>query len=167
MPSSPSQQGQPDQQNNKKLLVAVTGILIAILLANLNKIKGFVRPSAAATVTSEYPSPEPREVNTAARCDSMKLTPELPPLQPRAMSSSATGTYPKGQVYFLSHGGPPTMFETNSAPYKAWQKYGQTVAEQNPRGLVVVSAHWESNNDQILGKCVRLSATKPAQHLGR
>lgn len=144
MPSSPTQQGQPEQQINKKLLVAVVGVLLAILLANLNKIKGFVRPSTAATVTSESLSLAP-----ALRLKA-KLTPELPPIQPRAMSSSAT--YPKGQVYFLSHGGPPTMFETNSAPYKAWQKYGQTVAEQNPRGLVVVSAHWESNNDQILGK---------------
>lgn len=67
-------------------------------------------------------------------------------------TSTDSKSYPKGQVYFLSHGGPPTMFETNSAPYKAWQKYGQTVAEQNPRGLVVVSAHWESDNDKILGK---------------
>lgn len=77
------------------------------------------------------------------------------------MSSSAT--YPKGQVYFLSHGGPPTMFETTSAPYKAWQKYGQAVAEQNPRGLVVVSAHWESDNDQILGKfACRAAAPTPS-----
>ncbi|EJT48112.1 hypothetical protein A1Q1_02922 [Trichosporon asahii var. asahii CBS 2479] len=124
MPSSPAQQGQGNEQqsSSKKLLAAAVGILLAILLANLNKIKGFVRPSAAT-------------VN------------KLPPLQSRAMSSE---TYPRGQVYFLSHGGPPTMFDTASAPYKAWQKYGQAVVEQNPRGLVVVSAHWESNNDQIL-----------------
>lgn len=79
-------------------------------------------------------------------------------------------TYPRGQVYFLSHGGPPTMFDTAAAPYKAWQKYGQAVVEQNPRGLVVVSAHWESNNDQILGKfdvSFLASASPVAQPRGR
>lgn len=63
---------------------------------------------------------------------------------------STSSTYPRGQVYFLSHGGPPTMFDTDSAAYKAWQKYGKVVADQHPRGLVVVSAHWESEGDEIL-----------------
>ncbi|BEI88829.1 uncharacterized protein CcaverHIS019_0201910 [Cutaneotrichosporon cavernicola] len=58
----------------------------------------------------------------------------------------------KGQVYFLSHGGPPTMFETTSAPYKAWQKYGKMIEAEKPRGLVVVSAHWEnpSHSDGVV-----------------
>jgi aromatic ring-opening dioxygenase catalytic subunit (LigB family) len=36
------------------------------------------------------------------------------------------------------------MFDTQSAPYKAWIKYGKTVVDNNPKGLVVVSAHWEN-----------------------
>lgn len=44
------------------------------------------------------------------------------------------------------------MFDTNSAPYKAWIKYGKAVAESNPKGLVVVSAHWEnpSHSDAVV-----------------
>lgn len=56
MPSSPTQQGQDQpEQHSKKLLFAAVGILLAIILANLNKIKGSVRPTTVApTVTSEY-----------------------------------------------------------------------------------------------------------------
>lgn len=36
------------------------------------------------------------------------------------------------------------MFDTESEPYTAWQKYGKMVEEARPRGLVVVSAHWEN-----------------------
>jgi hypothetical protein len=39
--------------------------------------------------------------------------------------------------------GPPTMFETTSKPYLAWQDYGKMVNAAKPKGLVVVSAHWE------------------------
>jgi aromatic ring-opening dioxygenase catalytic subunit (LigB family) len=39
------------------------------------------------------------------------------------------------------------LFDTASAPYKAWQKYGKMVEAAKPRGLVVVSAHWENPSD--------------------
>ena len=35
------------------------------------------------------------------------------------------------------------MFETTSKPYLAWQDYGKMVNAAKPKGLVVVSAHWE------------------------
>jgi 4,5-DOPA dioxygenase extradiol len=35
------------------------------------------------------------------------------------------------------------MFETKSKPYRAWQDYGKMVNAARPKGLVVVSAHWE------------------------
>jgi aromatic ring-opening dioxygenase catalytic subunit (LigB family) len=35
------------------------------------------------------------------------------------------------------------MFETKSKPYLAWQDYGKMVNAARPKGLVVVSAHWE------------------------
>jgi aromatic ring-opening dioxygenase catalytic subunit (LigB family) len=46
------------------------------------------------------------------------------------------------------------MFDTNSAPYKAWIKYGKAVADAKPKGLIVVSAHWEnpSNSDSVVGE---------------
>lgn len=46
------------------------------------------------------------------------------------------------------------MFATESEPYKAWKRYGRMVEEANPRGLVVVSAHWEneSGGSGVLGE---------------
>ncbi|WVW86193.1 hypothetical protein I302_108234 [Kwoniella bestiolae CBS 10118] len=52
----------------------------------------------------------------------------------------------KGDVYFLSHGGPPTVEQTYAEPYKAWQKFGQIINQDPPRGIVVVSAHWENES---------------------
>ncbi|ODN94750.1 extradiol ring-cleavage dioxygenase [Cryptococcus wingfieldii CBS 7118] len=50
-----------------------------------------------------------------------------------------------GDVYFLSHGGPPSVEQTESPPYKAWRKFGKTITANPPKGIVVVSAHWESD----------------------
>ncbi|WRT70203.1 uncharacterized protein IL334_007198 [Kwoniella shivajii] len=50
----------------------------------------------------------------------------------------------KGDVYFLSHGGPPTIEQIHSEPYKAWQEFGHLINSNPPKGIVVVSAHWEN-----------------------
>ncbi|BEJ11731.1 hypothetical protein CspHIS471_0201910 [Cutaneotrichosporon sp. HIS471] len=80
-------------------------------------------------------------------------------LTQRTMATAAAQSG-KGQVYFLSHGGPPTMFETTSAPYKAWQKYGKMIEAEKPRGLVVVSAHWENPSDSD-GVVVNTDSSNP------
>jgi 4,5-DOPA dioxygenase extradiol len=50
--------------------------------------------------------------------------------------------------------GPPTMFDTDSGAYKAWQRYGKAVLAAKPKGLIVVSAHWENPRDtsDVIGK---------------
>ncbi|WWC94902.1 hypothetical protein V866_001753 [Kwoniella sp. B9012] len=55
----------------------------------------------------------------------------------------------KADVYFLSHGGPPTVEQTYSDPFKAWQTFGKIINSNPPKGIVAVSAHWE--NDRGLG----------------
>ncbi|TXT12916.1 hypothetical protein VHUM_01317 [Vanrija humicola] len=67
----------------------------------------------------------------------------------------------RGSVYFLSHGGPPTMFQSTSAPYQAWQRYGKEIAAARPRGLVVVSAHWENDQPTADVIAVNTDATNP------
>jgi 4,5-DOPA dioxygenase extradiol len=46
------------------------------------------------------------------------------------------------------------MFETTSKPYLAWQDYGKMVNAAKPKGLVVVSAHWEdeAGSSAVTGK---------------
>jgi 4,5-DOPA dioxygenase extradiol len=47
------------------------------------------------------------------------------------------------------------MFESTSKPYLAWQEYGKMVNAAKPRGLVVVSAHWEDDagGPDVNGEC--------------
>lgn len=63
----------------------------------------------------------------------------------------------RGEVYFLSHGGPNSAFETESKPYAAWKKYGDYIRALDPKGLVVVSAHWDnpSGSPDVISECYR------------
>ncbi|WWC91721.1 uncharacterized protein L201_006668 [Kwoniella dendrophila CBS 6074] len=49
----------------------------------------------------------------------------------------------RGDVYFISHGGPITGDQKHSEPYKALQKIGQIINNNPPKGIIIVSAHWE------------------------
>lgn len=46
------------------------------------------------------------------------------------------------------------MFDTRSEPYQAWKAFGRVVEAAKPRGLVVVSAHWEHphNTSSVQGE---------------
>jgi len=39
------------------------------------------------------------------------------------------------------------MFETESAPYQYWKAVGSKIKSSKPSGIVVFSAHWESNHE--------------------
>lgn len=55
-------------------------------------------------------------------------------------------------VYALSIGGPNSLFDTKHPSYKALGEVGLEINNLAPkyRGIVVVSAHWESNGPQVL-----------------
>ncbi|KAJ1043805.1 hypothetical protein NDA11_005395 [Ustilago hordei] len=56
----------------------------------------------------------------------------------------------KAPVYFISHGGPPTMFEHTHPAYQHWLEWGKEVRTLHDqgviRGLVFVSAHWQAED---------------------
>ncbi|WVQ74263.1 hypothetical protein IAR50_003860 [Cryptococcus sp. DSM 104548] len=66
-----------------------------------------------------------------------------------------------GDVYFLSHGGPPTVEQTESPPYKAWRKFGKIIEANPPKGIVVVSAHWENEQGLRSGVVVNSNTSNP------
>ncbi|OAP56753.1 hypothetical protein AYL99_08865 [Fonsecaea erecta] len=48
-------------------------------------------------------------------------------------------------VYFVSHGGPNTMFETEHPVYPQLQRIGREITQQvKPAAIVVFSAHWQA-----------------------
>ncbi|ODN73280.1 hypothetical protein L202_07831 [Cryptococcus amylolentus CBS 6039] len=66
-----------------------------------------------------------------------------------------------GDVYFLSHGGPPSVEQTESPPYKAWRKFGKIIEANPPKGIVAVSAHWENEQDLRTGVVVNSNSSNP------
>ncbi|KAG7527257.1 hypothetical protein FFLO_07116 [Filobasidium floriforme] len=73
-----------------------------------------------------------------------------------------TITMPRAPVYFISHGGPPSMYAEKSGPYQAWGRVGQLIRRDigqgkvdKKKGFVCVSAHWES--DDTKGKIIEVN----------
>ncbi|KIS67100.1 uncharacterized protein UMAG_04969 [Mycosarcoma maydis] len=60
----------------------------------------------------------------------------------------ATAT--RAPAYFISHGGPPTMFDHTHPAYQHWLEWGKEVRALHQqgviRGLVFVSAHWQAED---------------------
>ncbi|KAA8893171.1 Extradiol ring-cleavage dioxygenase, class III enzyme, subunit B [Sphaerosporella brunnea] len=53
-------------------------------------------------------------------------------------------------VYFVSHGGPNVMFETEHPAYLQLQKIGREITQKvRPRAVVVFSAHWQAGRDKV------------------
>lgn len=64
-------------------------------------------------------------------------------------TTTTNGTAPRPNrtpVYFVSHGGPTTMYETSHPVYAKLQSLGREIREQvKPSAIVVFSAHWQSD----------------------
>lgn len=51
----------------------------------------------------------------------------------------------RAPVMFVSHGGPPTLFDTQHSAYKEWKRIGKVLKEEKDvKGIVMVSAHWQA-----------------------
>lgn len=61
----------------------------------------------------------------------------------------------RAPVYYISHGGPPSLFTPGEPPYEAWKKTGSRIRQEvnsgRVKGLVCVSAHWEADGKEIEG----------------
>lgn len=55
-----------------------------------------------------------------------------------------SSTLPKAPVWFVAHGGPPTLFEVASPPHQHWIKLVKDLKQSNLKGIVFVSAHWQA-----------------------
>lgn len=83
---------------------------------------------------------------------------------PSLLFKASMGSQIRAPSYFISHGGPPTMFETGHAAYRHWQQWGREVRDLHRagriRGLVFVSAHWQA--EQLPeGVYVNINRTNP------
>ncbi|KAH0846881.1 4,5-DOPA dioxygenase extradiol-like protein [Fonsecaea pedrosoi] len=70
----------------------------------------------------------------------------------RSFSGAARGEMAKRTpVYFVSHGGPDTMFNTEHPVYPQLQRIGREITQQvKPSAIVVFSAHWQADRPNTI-----------------
>ncbi|KAI1427143.1 Extradiol ring-cleavage dioxygenase, class III enzyme, subunit B [Xylaria sp. FL1777] len=87
-----------------------------------------------------------------------RISPTLRSLLPLSTSTTPTRSFynsskkmpARAPVYFMSHGGPNTMFDTEHPVYPVLQKIGQEITQKvKPKAIVVFSAHWEAGPNEI------------------
>ncbi|KAI0425887.1 Extradiol ring-cleavage dioxygenase, class III enzyme, subunit B [Xylaria sp. FL1042] len=68
----------------------------------------------------------------------------------RSFNNAAKKMPARTPVYFVSHGGPTIMFDTEHPVYPVLQRLGQEITQKvKPKAIVVFSAHWEAGPDEI------------------
>ncbi|KAI1824960.1 Extradiol ring-cleavage dioxygenase, class III enzyme, subunit B [Xylaria intraflava] len=68
----------------------------------------------------------------------------------RFLGNLSTTMPARTPVYFMSHGGPTTMFDTEHPVYPVLQRMGQEISQKvKPKAIVVFSAHWEAGPRDI------------------
>ncbi|KAI0874018.1 Extradiol ring-cleavage dioxygenase, class III enzyme, subunit B [Hypoxylon argillaceum] len=80
------------------------------------------------------------------------LSASVPAISARFFNSNSSSKTmsAKTPVYFMSHGGPNTMFDTEHPVYPILQKIGQEITQKvKPKAIVVFSAHWEAGPNSI------------------
>lgn len=117
-------------------------------------------PSSSPTDTPRSRFPLPLQTLAVAllatifafvlRSHSTPARPALTAAMSTATTSAANASNSPAPVWFVSHGGPPTMFDYGHPAYKAWVDVGRQIKAAHDGGkgplkaLLVVSAHWQS-----------------------
>lgn len=131
--------------NSTKVILTALCLIIALCLSHLHVI--FHASDTATTLAQRIFIPQAWSFRLRARTLFTEMT----------INAAAPPTK-RASVYFLSHGGPNSMDDVGSGYYNAWVEVGRKVKAEQPKGIVFVSAHWESEN----GDSSVLSAFCPA-----
>ncbi|KAI0099880.1 Extradiol ring-cleavage dioxygenase, class III enzyme, subunit B [Nemania sp. FL0031] len=115
-----------EPRSHKSVLVAIFSLIIAIV----------------AYFLSNRISPALRLL--------LPVSASVPAISARFFNNSSKAMSTKTPVYFMSHGGPNTMFDTEHPVYPILQKIGQEITQKvKPKAIVVFSAHWEAGPHDI------------------
>ncbi|KAL4805892.1 Extradiol ring-cleavage dioxygenase, class III enzyme, subunit B [Aspergillus unguis] len=120
------------------VITLAAGILIAVLVGSTNPANVFGLRRFAQSSWAAIKSPAPRLVSTTAAQASLQTSPAV------------YGSNMKTPVYFLSHGGPSVMYDTEHPAYKKLGEIGREITTKvKPRAVVVFSAHWQAGRDTV------------------
>ncbi|KAG2418939.1 hypothetical protein HFD88_002042 [Aspergillus terreus] len=157
------------QHNHKKpssiaiaLLAALVAVAIALFAGYTSQqiettdgttanLFGF-RRLFGSTLSSSAPSiarPTGSAVVTSAVGHTFSKSAAKGAQNPKSSSALQTDTM-RTPVYFLSHGGPNIMYDTDHPAYHKLAQIGREITGKvKPRAVVVFSAHWQAGRDTI------------------
>ncbi|KAI1176447.1 Extradiol ring-cleavage dioxygenase, class III enzyme, subunit B [Nemania sp. FL0916] len=80
----------------------------------------------------------------------LPLSASTPTISARLFSNYFTKMPARAPAYFMSHGGPSTMFDTQHPVYPILQNIGLEITQKvKPKAIVIFSAHWEAGPRDI------------------
>jgi 4,5-DOPA dioxygenase extradiol len=125
--------------SNRALLLITTTIIavLAIFLASNTTRQTTSNLTRHLTTLLNSLTSTPTTITTNSTASTMGSLPTKTPSHPSNR---------RPPVYFLSHGGPSTMYDTAHPVFPRLQAIGREILEEvKPKGLVVFSAHWQSD----------------------
>lgn len=66
---------------------------------------------------------------------------------------------PKAPVWFVAHGGPPTLFDVEHSAHQHWLQLAKDFRQSNLKGIVFVSAHWQAEEGDFVNAASKQQST--------
>ncbi|KAI2710334.1 hypothetical protein CBS147332_6035 [Penicillium roqueforti] len=116
------------------LLTVLTAVLIALFWEDTANLFGFRRLLGSCARSAAVPLSASTSIAAAAT----------------VKGNSDVKSSMKTPIYFLSHGGPNVMYETDHPAYRKLGEIGREITTKvKPKAVVVFSAHWQAGRNTI------------------
>ncbi|KAL4883942.1 Extradiol ring-cleavage dioxygenase, class III enzyme, subunit B [Aspergillus karnatakaensis] len=144
--SSTANHRDTETQRPSTILISFITLVVAILIAG---IFGYTASAPQAEYTSANLFGLKRLAQTSwAAIGSRRSLNSVPETVQKTPATE--GINMRTPVYFLSHGGPNIMYDTEHPAYKELGKIGKEITTKvKPRAVVVFSAHWQAGRDTV------------------
>lgn len=63
----------------------------------------------------------------------------------------------RAPIWFIAHGGPPTLFDVNHPAHQHWLKVASDIKNAKLKGIIFVSAHWQAESGDFVDTSKRNS----------
>ena len=73
----------------------------------------------------------------------------------RNSASTMSSPLARAPVWFIAHGGPPTLFDVQHAAHQHWLKVLRDIKQAKLQGIVFVSAHWQASAGDFADAALR------------
>ncbi|KAE8342356.1 hypothetical protein BDV24DRAFT_130753 [Aspergillus arachidicola] len=143
-PTTPPTQQPPTKKPSTLTALSILTVLIAVSLAF------FIGYNTNSNTTEEQ-QPDSQTANLFGLKRFFTSTPAVSrEISKTASRKAGSEKMSRTPIYFLSHGGPNVMYQTDHPAYKKLGQIGKEITTKvKPKAVVVFSAHWQAGRDTI------------------